>query len=174
MRKLLTILFLFSFLSGCSGKLYTIINPDLPADGETKKIRGIVVYNSVNVIEIYQNRILVDESSGNQIGTADTGECNPVYISKFSTRTDYSNPSVIVYEPGPFETNKFGVTLESGVLKSVNTESDPTKALKDIASLMPYVAAEKSYFIGKKFCNAGAKLVGVYKAPDILPYDQRP
>ena len=174
MKKHLMAVAVLFLLAGCNGKLYTIINPELPQKDETKKIRGVLVYGTVNVIELYQNRILVDKSSGNQIGTADTGECVPVYQMKFSTRTDYSNPSIIVYEPGLLETNKFGITLENGVLKSVNTESDPTEALENIATLMPYVAAEKSAFIGKQLCNAGPKFIGVYKAPDILPFEQRP
>ena len=51
--------------------------------------------------------------------------CEPVTQQTTIIEPDYSTMYSIVYEPGWFETNKFGVVLENGTLKSVNSESTP-------------------------------------------------
>ncbi|MCW8932097.1 MAG: hypothetical protein OQL19_17930 [Gammaproteobacteria bacterium] len=173
--KMVLILISAFAVTGCSGKLYTVVNPDILEDG-TSKVRGVLVYNTINVIELYKTTVLVDKSSGNQLGS-EPSDCAPDKLIKFSTRTDFNNPNIVVYEPGLLETNKFGVTLDKGVLSGVNTESNPSAALPAIAALVPFIKAPKAEanFVnpsGKPLCNASPKLVGVYHAPDILPFDQ--
>ncbi|MEY8216130.1 MAG: hypothetical protein RPR97_16805 [Colwellia sp.] len=175
MKRSFLILFSVLSMSGCTGTLYTIVNPTLPTVEETK-IKGVLVYSTINVIELYKTMVLVDKSSGNQIGVAPE-KCTPDNKIKFSTRTDYKKPNVIVYEPGYFETNKFGLTLNKGVLSGVNVESTPSAALSGIAALLPFVKAPKIeasslVLSGKPLCNAGAKLIGVYQAPDIQAFDE--
>jgi hypothetical protein len=173
MKKVFTIIAI-GLLSGCSGTLYTIVNPDIPETGE-KKIKGVIVHGTINVIELYKTTVLIDKSSGNQVGVA-PNDCTPEKKMKFSTRADYSNPSIVVYEPGYLETNKFGVTLDKGVLSAVNTESNPSAALAGIATVLPFIKAPKteSSFLGvdgKPLCNVSPKLIGVYRAPDIQPFE---
>lgn len=172
MKKLILLASIL-ILNGCSGNVYTIVNPEIP-DTDEKKIKGILVYETINVIELYQTSVLIDKSSGNQLGSA-PHDCEPDKSIKFSTRTDFDNPNIIVYEPGLFETNKFGVTLDKGALAAVNTESNPAAALPNIASVLPFIKAPKttaSYApSGKPLCNASPKLIGIYHAPDILPFE---
>lgn len=177
MKKIILSITVILSLSGCTGKLYTIINPDLPTDGNTteKKIEGILTYSEVNVVELYKTTILVDEG-GNQIGTTTSGyQCIPKYKTEFSTRIDYSNPKIVVYEAGLFEFNTFAFTLEKGVLKSVNITSNPTAALPNIASVMPFFKAQKDPVDeAKPLCNEGLRLVGIYKAPKIKSFRKMP
>lgn len=171
MSKVFTLLAIW-LLSGCSGTLYTVVNPDLPDAGE-KRIKGVIVHRTINVIELYKTTVLIDKSSGNQKGVAPE-DCTPEKKIKFSTRADYSNPSVIVYEPGFLETNKFSVAFDKGVLSSINTESTPSAALSGIAAVLPFVKAPKANFLngdGKPLCNASPKLIGVYQAPSIQPFE---
>jgi len=173
MRNISTIVAI-SLLAGCSGTLYTVVNPNIP-DNEEKKVKGVIVYGTINVIELYKTTVLIDKASGNQKGVA-PNDCTPEKKIKFSTRADYGNPSIIVYEPGFLETNKFGVTLDKGVLSGVNTESNPSAALTGIAAILPFVKAPKAESSlldgnGKPLCNASPKLIGVYRAPSIQPFE---
>ena len=161
-------------LSGCSGRLYTIVNLQLatPSDQELK-IEGVIVYQSINVIELYELKTLVDKASGNVLGRA-PNQCTPQRTIKFSVRADYSTPYRILYKPGVFETGKFGVSLKDGVLTGVNIESDPSKGLSALAELLPFVRAPVApdfVLDGKPLCNAQAKFIGLYRAPDIRPFD---
>lgn len=128
------------------------------------------------MIEVYETTALVDEKTKKI--TAKAPSCVPEMSIKFDTRADYSAPYQVYYDPGLFETNTFGVTLKDGVLASVNTSSDPSKAATATASLLPFVAAPKVKAavadIGKEFCNAQPKLIGVFKAPDVRPYTDIP
>lgn len=177
---ILTTVVLFAFgLTGCSGHLYTVVSPSL--DGPDKKVEGVITYQPVNVIELYKTTILVDEKSGNILGSSTTGGCVEDKKVKFSTRADYSKPQLVGYAPGLLDKNKFGIMLKDGVIASVNSESDPTSGLKDLAAVLPFVKAPygeiKSSVLppeGKPLCNAGDKLIGLYSAPAILPFESMP
>lgn len=134
----------------------------------------MLTYGSMNVVEHYKTMLLTDKKSGNVLGSAASGNCTPQDKLKYSTRTDYSNPMVVVYEPALLENNSFGVTLENGVLKSVNASSSPGAPLSAIAEVLPFAVAPKEAksAIGKPLCNAGDKLQGVYEAPKIRPFSE--
>lgn len=168
-----------TLISGCSGHLYTVINPSL--DGKDKKVEGIITYQPINVIELYKTTLLVDEKSGNVTGSSGNGNCTEDKKIKFSTRADYNKPQLVGYAPGLLEKNKFGLTLKDGVVASVNSESDPTSALKDLATVLPFVKAPYAEITKgflppskKPLCNAGDKFLGLYSAPEILPFDNIP
>lgn len=177
--RLTAIAFIVTGLGACSGHLYTVVSPSL--DGKDKKVEGVITYQPVNVIELYKTTILVDEKSGNVMGSAAAGDCAEDKKIKFSTRADYNKPQLVGYAPGLLDKNKFGLTLKDGVVVSVNSESDPTSALKDLAAVLPFVKAPygeiKSSTItpsGKPLCNGGERFLGLYSAPEILPFDSMP
>jgi hypothetical protein len=163
-------------LSGCSGHLYTVLNPELgdPTTTELKEIEGILAYPVINVVEVYDTNVLVDEKTKEIVARAP--DCVPERRAKFATRADYSDPYQLKYEPGLFETNTFAATLNNGVLASVNTSSDPSKSATVAAALLPFVTAPKlaTADVGKKFCNAQPKLIGVFEAPGVRPYEEIP
>jgi hypothetical protein len=178
LSRLTTVVLLALGLIGCSGHLYTIVSPSL--GGQDKKVEGVITYQPVNVIELYKTTIRVDKESGNILGSSATGGCTEDKMVKFSTRADYSKPQLVGYAPGLLDKNKFGVTLKDGVIASVNSESDPTSGLKDLAAVLPFVKApfgEKSNALpieGKPLCNAGEKFIGLYLTPKILPFESMP
>ena len=166
---------------GCSGKLYTVINPDLDAGNPAEsKVEGILFYPSINVMEVYKTTLLADKATGNIIGKA-PDQCTEGQMTKFTTRTNFDEPRRLVYEAGLLETNKFSATLEQGTLKSVNTESDPSKAITAVAGaltgLLPFAVGVPSPAMvmpALPLCNAGLKLVGIYEAPPVQPYSEAP
>lgn len=170
-------------LNGCSGHLLTVKNPFSPED-QRKEFKGIITYQPINVVELYRSTVLVDEK-GNVIGSLLKGECIESKKTILSVRGDYSNPQMVYYKPGIFDSNKFALTLKDGVIASVNADSDPTAALKEIASILPFfmapvaVASEDKLPQDEKpkkrpLCNSGDDLIGLFYAPEIKPYKDIP
>lgn len=170
---------LITALYGCSGQLYTVVNPTL--DGKDKTVEGVITYQPVNVIELYKTTLLVDDA-GSIKGSSVNGECQEDKKMKFSIRADYNKPQLLRYVPGPIDKNSFTISLKDGLIASVNTESDPTGGLKDLASVLPFVkppyaplqAAAAMPPKGKALCNAGERFIGLYLAPEILPFNEMP
>ncbi|PKH88326.1 hypothetical protein [Colwellia sp. Bg11-28] len=135
------ILFLFLTLSGCSGTIYTVQNPQF-VEGKTE---GVLFYG----YKLVEKKILFDRIRHPKTGDISHSMyelpnsikyCAPNVISKKVIQADYETMYAIKYKPGWFETNKFSVELDKGTLKSVNSESTPgvktaVESLQGIASL---------------------------------------
>lgn len=177
-KENLLILPLLLLVSACSGNLYTVLNPEIgTVGGPEKKLAGILVYPKINVMEVYLTTVIVNKATGNVIGKAPT-DCTPSPQLKFTTRTDFTSPYRLVYEPGLLETYKFSVTLEDGALKSVGADSDPSKGLTAatgfLTGLLPFAGATPVGLVAPAasnlpLCNAGPKLEGIFEAPPIQP-----
>lgn len=138
--KLLTVFFVL-FLTGCAGKIYTVQNPQF----DSGKTEGVLFYGYKAV----EKKILFDRIRHSKTGDithslyevpGSAKYCAPNVIIKKVYEADYSKTYAIKYEAGLFETNKFGVELDKGILKSVNSESTPgvktaVESLQGIASL---------------------------------------
>lgn len=180
MKLILTVI-VFIALSGCNGKIYTVMNPKLDLidkNGKpiTTKVEGVIAYQIVNVIELYEYRALVDKTSGIILGEA-PDKCTPDKLRIFTIRADYNKPYMIKYDPGFLDTYKFSLSLENGVLTSVNAESDPSKTIAAMAQLISSASKAATLTFtpeSTKFCNAKPKFIGLYKAPNIESYDKMP
>jgi len=113
-------------LAGCSGKIYTVQTPQF-VDGKTE---GVLFYGYKAV----EKKTVLDRIRHTKTGnithsmyeTPGTAKyCSPQIKLKTVMVADYSTQYAIKYEPGLFETNKFSVELDKGMLKSVNSESTP-------------------------------------------------
>lgn len=105
-------------VSGCNGRLYTVKDPQF----HQGKTDGIIFYQPKPVVLVFQTNQLHDKQ-GNVIATAKDGGCIPEENFEVTSLPDYSVAYALVYAPGIFETRKFSVELEKGVVKAVNTES---------------------------------------------------
>lgn len=165
-------------LSGCAGRLYTDLNPDLNA----KSVEGVIVYEPTNVIELYEATTLVDKSTGKLLGRAPDG-CKASNVQKMATRVNFAKPMVIRYDPGFLDQNKFSIAFkDNGQLASVNSESAPGAALSELATVLPFVLKDRTAAaaapadapvwdgVGKEPCNAGERLIGVFQYPEIQRY----
>ncbi|MEW8405458.1 MAG: hypothetical protein AB2689_28055 [Candidatus Thiodiazotropha taylori] len=140
MKIVMTILTLAS-LTACSGTVYTVQNPQFK-EGKTK---GVLFYGYKPV----EKKVLFDRIRHPKTGNithsiyespGSSKYCAPNVITKKVIEADYETVYAITYEPGLFETNTFGVELDKGTLKSVNSESTPgvktaVESLQGIASL---------------------------------------
>lgn len=115
------------FLAGCTGAVVTTRNPRI-VDGVP--VKGILYYG----YKIVEKKGILDRIRQTKTGEIthsmyepvdSTKYCEPVVVVEYVPVADYTNPYVIHYEPALFETRKFAVTLDKGMLASVNSESTP-------------------------------------------------
>lgn len=139
--KIIIIVLAVATLTACSGKIYTVQNPKFN-DGKTE---GVLFYGYKPI----EKKVLFDRIRHPKTGDithsiyeppGSSKYCAPNVIIKKVIEADYETVYAIKYEPGLFETNKFGVELDKGTLKSVNSESTPgvktaVESLQGIASL---------------------------------------
>ncbi|WP_310442573.1 hypothetical protein [Sulfurimonas sp.] len=160
-------------LSGCAGHVYTVVNPTLTE--KDTKVEGIITYPQTGVYELYKLTRYFNKDKNTT-----TEKCEPEYSTEYAVRTDYDHPQIVRYSPGLFENNSFALTLQSGVIASVDTTSDTTEAFKEVASILnsaiPRILKSTPERVPKIAsnppCNAGKRLVNVYRAPAGLPFDQ--
>ena len=114
-------------LSACTGKIVTT------------RIDGLSVGESVDGVVYYGYKMVEKKSLRDRIRQEKTGEithsmyepvnsdkyCEPQVEVEMVAVADYSQPFVVDYKPAFFETRKFSVTLDKGMLSAVNSESTP-------------------------------------------------
>jgi hypothetical protein len=160
---LMLLLLSISILPSCIGKVVESRIGSNPTD-------GITVYPPVLIIEEWINTTLVDKD-GNMLADyrGDSGtKCFPVPFEKVVTRPDFEHPYRISYEHGFLERYEFAVSLEEGMLKSVNVKSETDRgetlknlagAAKDAASIASAAAPAASA------CTSGPKVIKFRRGP---------
>lgn len=169
----LSLIAVFSLaLSSCAGHVYTIVNPSL--DQNNTKIEGIITYPQIGVYELYKLTRYFNKDNNTT-----TDKCEPEHLTEYAVRADYNHPQFVGYSPGLFENNTFTLTLKDGAIASVNTTSNTTDAFKEVTSILKTViptifksTPESVIETPNPPCNAGKRLVDVYRAPAGLPFDQ--
>lgn len=137
-----SIIVAFFFLSGCTGQIYTIDNPTPDSKG---RIKGIPFYGYKTISKPITLDRIIHDKTGNITNSAyaqpgSREYCQPVKASVNEVVADYSKPKTIYLSWSLFEIRKFGVTLDKGMLASVNSESTPgprvaTEMLQDIVGV---------------------------------------
>lgn len=151
--RLIATTLMASALVGCSGKILDYTNA---SDGCSKGVCSGVHYYRLkwHTFYYYQDRIL--DGDGKIIrfaGGSDTEACIPI-ITAESKLIPESDPSLIAYDPGPFEDSKFSVELgDQGNLKSVGVETTSgakaaIEAVSTIASTAKVLKADAGILAG--------------------------
>jgi hypothetical protein len=170
--RFLTLIMCIALIAGCSGQIYTIVDPE---SEDSKKIKGVITYLPQPLVLVYETTQLHDKD-GNVIGKAEDGSCLPVELYEIVSIPDYTKKYAVVYEPGLFETNKFGLELDKGVVTKINTESSSVakESLAVIQSILGTAkelkglyAKEDAARMAVPACNAGKKIKGRIEISDI-------
>ncbi len=160
-------------LAGCAGKVYTVVDPKPDAHG---RIEGIVIYQPRTLISEFETTHLQDEK-GKIIGSAADGKCDPVPSYEIIYAPDYGKKYAISYQAAPFETKKFSLELDRGVLTKLNNDStsvakealDVVQGIigtgKEIAKAIPKVIPAPEE---KPPCNAGKSKVRLRNIEEVL------
>lgn len=125
-------------IAGCSGKIYTVQNPEF-IDGQ---VEGVIFhgykYEDVSVKYDRIRNVKTGEITHSSYEDKDSPRyCVEKLVQIPVVKADYSTRYAIRYEAAIFETNKFSVELEKGTLKAVNTEATPgaVESLQALADL---------------------------------------
>lgn len=122
-----------------------------------ESVEGIIYYEPHQVVITYKFTILVDKDK-NVIGTSEEDGCiEVIQKQELAIEPDFESARVLINKPSNFSSGKFSVTLNNGMLVSVNSETAPkaTELIKEItgltkeAGLLPLAAGMKPA------CNAG-------------------
>lgn len=115
-------------LVGCAGEIETRKLSDKDMADTEHWISGIIIYQPALFVEISSKTTLIQNGRLKGSSADNPPACVPVQSEKTVALPDLKDPYQIRYAPGLFDSNTFGVTLQTGVLASVN--GDPAGALK--------------------------------------------
>jgi hypothetical protein len=109
-------------LAGCAGKMSTQRVGSNQIDNPEQTIGGVVFYQPALFAETTVRTTLI--SDGKLVGRSSDSPpaCSEVTVERVLLMPDLAKPYRINYEPGLFETNRFGVTLTNGMLAAVNAQ----------------------------------------------------
>lgn len=160
-------------LSGCTGTIYTVKDPVF-TNGRTK---GVIFYGH----KLEEKKTILDRirnpktgelthSMYEKIGTPKY--CDPVAVVEKIPVADYTQMYAIAYDAKWFESRKFSVTLDKGMLSAVNSESTPgpkvaAETLQTLASVREDVLDGYVKQSDKSLMNTLDNVTGV--APTTLP-----
>jgi hypothetical protein len=165
--KYILVVLSFALLAGCAGQLYTIENPKPDASG---RINGVIVYQPKPMVFVIETTQAQDKN-GNVVGESDEKTCKPVKSFEVVSVPDYTKPYAVGYDAALFESYKFSLELDKGVITKVNNDS--TSGAKDILDAFKGILGTAKEFVkawepGKlPACNAGKKIVGRMDISDI-------
>ncbi len=150
---------------GCVGSIYSERNPTIR---DAEPFRGILFFQPIPVLVTYATNQLIAGSPKVVVGSAPDA-CTPVTTEKLEEIPDYTTPYRIYYEPGLLESGKFSVTLEQGVVKTVNSAYVPgtqelidlTSAAAELAAAVGPLAVVPSPGAPLPPCNSGSTIVGI-------------
>lgn len=125
-------------LGACAGKLSTQRVGANQIDNLERAISGVVFYQPALVAEITVRTALIND--GKMMGRSSDSPpaCAEVTVERAMMIPDFAKPYAINYEPGIFETNRFGVSLSNGMLAAVNaapTNEPPKLPIPGVQSL---------------------------------------
>lgn len=111
-----------ALVAGCAGKMSTQRVGANQIDNPEQVIAGVVFYQPALFSETTVRTALIDD--GRLVGrsTDSPPACAEVTVERVLLMPDLARPYRINYEPGLFETNRFGVTLTNGMLAAVNAQ----------------------------------------------------
>ncbi len=110
-------------VAGCSGHIETRKLSDQRMNDTEHWVEGVVVYQPALFVEISAKTTLTESGKLKGSSADKPPACIPVQAEKTVALPDLKNPYQIRYEPGLFDSNTFGVTLQTGILSAVNGNS---------------------------------------------------
>lgn len=170
MRRAIALL-LLGLLTACSGRIYTIADPKPDAQG---RIEGVIVYQPKPLVLVIVSTQAQDKD-GKVIGSSDDKSCEPVMSFEIVNIPDYARQYAVRYDAALFESNKFSLELDKGVITKINSES--TSAAKEALDVFQGILGTLKEITAKKAvtpikegvlaCNAGKKIIGQMDIADI-------
>lgn len=107
-------------VAGCAGEIEMRRVSDKEMADTKHWVSGVIVYQPALFVEISAKTTLIEGGKLKGSSADNPPACVPVQSEKTVALPDLKNPYQIRYDPGLFDSNTFGVTLQTGVLAAVN------------------------------------------------------
>ena len=107
-------------VAGCAGHIEMRKLSDKRMADTEHWVSGVIVYQPALFVEISAKTALIENGKLKGTSADSPPACVPVQSEKTVALPDLKNPYQIRYEPGLFDSNTFGVSLQTGVLATVN------------------------------------------------------
>jgi hypothetical protein len=169
--KYILVVLSFALLAGCAGQLYTIESPKPDASG---RINGVIVYQPKPMVFVIETTQALDKN-GNVVGESGESDgkkaCQPVKSFEVVSVPDYTKPYAVGYDAALFESYKFSLELDKGVITKVNNDS--TSGAKDVLDAFKGILGTAKDFVKSREsgklpqCTSGKKIVGRMDISDI-------
>ena len=148
--------------SGCAGQIRTVV---LPASGLAPgtSFNGVVIYQPQYVKQTFAFTTILN-AQGVVIGTAADKDCVPtIQREDVVLLPDLSRPMLVQNASNPLSTARFSVTLNNGMLASVNAEpmQKPSDLLAAASTLVKEIVGITRADIkeARPACNASPRLI---------------
>lgn len=114
-------------LPACSGTIYTVKSPKFDENGVTEGVLfyGYRMETVKTVLDRIRHKKTGDITHSMYEDPSSSRFCLPQIKETKVAVADYSTQYAIRYDAALFESNKFSVELDKGMLKAVNSESVP-------------------------------------------------
>jgi len=107
-------------VAACAGNIETRKLSEQDMTDTKHWVSGVIIYQPALFVEIQSKTTLVEGGKLKGSSADNPPACVPVQAEKTVALPDLKNPYQIRYSPGLFDSNTFGVTLQTGTLASVN------------------------------------------------------
>lgn len=107
-------------LAACGGQIRTQRVSDSKIDDPQQRIDGVVFYQPALFAEVTVRTALINDGKLVGRSTDSPAGCAEMTAERVLMMPDLAKPYSIQYDAGIFETNRFGVTLNNGMISAVN------------------------------------------------------
>lgn len=107
-------------LTACGGQIRTQRVGATKIDDPEQRIDGVVFYQPALFAEVTVRTALVNDGKLAGRSTDSPAACAEMTTERVLMMPDLAKPYSIQYDAGIFETNRFGVTLDNGMISAVN------------------------------------------------------
>lgn len=115
--------FVTLLVTGCGGRVETRKLSDDAMNNTEKRITGVIIYQPAVFAEMSLKTTYAVNGKPAGSSKDNPPACTPVPSERAVALPDLKNPYIVTYSPGLFDSNTFGVTLQSGMLVGVNSNS---------------------------------------------------
>lgn len=174
--KAMAVISILSMLMGCSGHIYTIVDPKPEQNVYDKKTgyEGVLFYLPNHFYEISWTTAVIENGKVTKTASGEGDKkCTPTMQRKEVVRADFNEKYQLVYAPGLLEKYSWKVEFDQGVLKSINAESTPDRGetLKNLASAAGEVKPQGLGVLEKMPCTDLPELKYLVKVSDVCKKD---
>jgi hypothetical protein len=134
-------------LAACGGQIRTQRVSENQFDNPQQRIDGVVFYQPALFAEVTVRTALINDGKVVGRSTDSPAGCAEMTTERVLMMPDLAKPYSIQYDAGIFETNRFGVTLDNGMISAVNATPSSERPSLPIPGVQKMAGAVNPAFL---------------------------